>query len=505
MQATSVRIYRTLVPGLTNVTNRLRYYSFYCWTVATFNREVHNNDTAHWRRFIRRAEALLALASYRHDRDRSGGMAGREWAERLDRERLLDGISVLDLSIQDAAATRARSLDSYLGAIGGNFGQFYIASMLEVGLLSPSKGVPLIADGPGRAMAAAYRQAVGPMGDVALKAILTGEVAVADLEAIGEAMGPHCIQLPSEEMNLLRGFIRGDGGRPGVGGARRSSAWLLLHYMRRLREVGGDPKKHKDDHVREAFYNGLMPGKEPFEAPGETVKVWRAYQANELCHAALAAIFNVMLNHAERADGPAPDVLCAEVSGRLAEAAGATTSWADWAEACGERFTQKEAELEDAARRCLVKLPEQEGLPEGAVEALQLLGTLWARWAARQDGVLAVVDRHAGGGARSLSAVLRTLNDHRDQPLAEALASVMRLHLIRQHLEIAGHKLLANSLDTFHFTLEDGRVCESYTRAFFNTAPRLTNLSRFLEDARYHEGNQLTADGHAFLDSHAPD
>ncbi len=228
--------------------------------------------------------------------------------------------------------------------------------MLEVGLLTPSKGVPLIGDGPGRAMAAAYRRAVGPTGDLALQAILNGRVAVADLEAIGEAMGPHRIQPPSEEMALLRGFIRGDGPRANLGSARRSSAWLLMHYMRRLQEVGGDPTKHKDDHVREAFYNGLMPGKQPFEAPGETINVWRAYQANELCHAALAAIFNVALNHAEgHADGVAPDVLCAEVAGRLAEAVGATASWADWAEACGDRFTQNEAELEETTRLCLVE------------------------------------------------------------------------------------------------------------------------------------------------------
>ena len=38
MQATSVRIYRSLVPGLTNVTNRLRYYSFYCWAMDLWAR-----------------------------------------------------------------------------------------------------------------------------------------------------------------------------------------------------------------------------------------------------------------------------------------------------------------------------------------------------------------------------------------------------------------------------------------------------------------------------------
>src|SRR3954462_7171210 len=62
MQATSVRIYRTLIPGLTNVTNRLRYYSYYCWVVALFAETRHADDLKQWRIFIRRAEALYALA-----------------------------------------------------------------------------------------------------------------------------------------------------------------------------------------------------------------------------------------------------------------------------------------------------------------------------------------------------------------------------------------------------------------------------------------------------------
>jgi hypothetical protein len=63
MQATSVRLYRDLVPGLTNVTNRLRYYSYYCWLIQHYEKKEHSDDEAKWRVFIRRAEALYALAS----------------------------------------------------------------------------------------------------------------------------------------------------------------------------------------------------------------------------------------------------------------------------------------------------------------------------------------------------------------------------------------------------------------------------------------------------------
>ena len=37
LQAASVRLYTDLVPGLTNVTNRIRYYSFY---ITIFEKEA---------------------------------------------------------------------------------------------------------------------------------------------------------------------------------------------------------------------------------------------------------------------------------------------------------------------------------------------------------------------------------------------------------------------------------------------------------------------------------
>ena len=82
IQATSVRMYRNLVPGLTNVTNRLRYYSFYCWVIDRYEATEHSADSIKWRRFIRRAEALYALACNLADAEKADGLAGNIWARK---------------------------------------------------------------------------------------------------------------------------------------------------------------------------------------------------------------------------------------------------------------------------------------------------------------------------------------------------------------------------------------------------------------------------------------
>ena len=132
-----------------------------------------------------------------------------------------------NLAIHDDPESAA----SYLSATSGNFGQFYVASMLESGLLAPSRGVPLISDDHGRKMAAAFAASSGDAADLFVQAVIDGRARVADLKPFGETMGPGTIPDGSEEMKLLRDFLGGE-----VGGhraaARRSSAWLLLDYMR---------------------------------------------------------------------------------------------------------------------------------------------------------------------------------------------------------------------------------------------------------------------------------
>ncbi len=291
LQATSVRIYRGLVPGITNVTNRLRYYSFYCWVVLAYERHEHADDKNRWRRFIRRAEALYALASYAASTAETGGMAGREWVEK--EWPTIEASNQADLTLHDDP-----KVENYLGAARGNFGQFYVASMIDVGLLAKSRGVPLI--GPdGRILARAFEASSGDVAKLMADAVLSGTVSVSDLAPIGQAAGPHVISDESEEMRLLRNFIEGRGGR--LGSARCNSAWLLLEYLRRL-----DGGRYDEEGAREAFYNRVMPDGSPFQPRSPILLGWRAYEANELCHSALAALFNGMMATAARLRRPAP-------------------------------------------------------------------------------------------------------------------------------------------------------------------------------------------------------
>jgi hypothetical protein len=78
MQNSSVNLYQTLVPGIGNVTLRMRYYGLYAWLSWVYAKRIGETNPQSWQRTIRRTEALFALIAQR--RGDEGGVTGTDWA-----------------------------------------------------------------------------------------------------------------------------------------------------------------------------------------------------------------------------------------------------------------------------------------------------------------------------------------------------------------------------------------------------------------------------------------
>jgi len=61
LQTTSEATYATLLPGISNLTNRLRYYGFYCWLLDFYFKKEKKGNSVEQYRFIRRAELMIAI------------------------------------------------------------------------------------------------------------------------------------------------------------------------------------------------------------------------------------------------------------------------------------------------------------------------------------------------------------------------------------------------------------------------------------------------------------
>ncbi len=67
VQAPCIALYGQLLPGITNVTERARYYSLYPWLVWSFERWYTERTTDAFCRVLRRAERLIALVVSYHE------------------------------------------------------------------------------------------------------------------------------------------------------------------------------------------------------------------------------------------------------------------------------------------------------------------------------------------------------------------------------------------------------------------------------------------------------
>lgn len=488
LQATSIRIYQSLVPNITNITNRLRYFSYFPWLVALYEKLHHSDDPAKFAIFMRRGEALYALATLVHDQEASNGLGGSIWASQHRAEASTNGIDLRPY-------TDDRKSDiTYLQAACGNYGVAYAPTLVGMEWLTESS-VP-VTKGRGQAAAAAFASSIGRISSDIEAVLLSGEASAKQLQDIGAAIHPAKIPQGSAEQTILREFLIGSGETSRDAVSRRSSIWLVLDLITKG-VTQGDL-----DALRHAFYARSLPDGQHYPLESETLDRWRAYQANEYGQVALACALNGLIGRQgdHYPDGIEPKKLVSEVVD--AALGGTGHPFAQWAEAMA---------LKDGADERTLVAPvldnlssDRPPLPETMLNAFKLLGVLWAKWADGSGNVRPIIARTAGPDGRSLDAIFRTLDTMKDEAVGDALAAVLFKHIIIDHQVIAGRKLSSAGTFTYHFLVEDGRLSEGLLGQYGYTTPRLFNLMRVLRDAGYLKADGLTRDGEAFLELHQP-
>ena len=120
-------IFTRVLPGLNNVTLRIRYYSFYCWIISLYYETHEKHSKADFNGFIRRAEYLLAVINASNEN--RGGIPGITWAIEGYEESEGNGVDIA------LGADREPGKSTYWANPGGILQAYYIASLLELGIL----------------------------------------------------------------------------------------------------------------------------------------------------------------------------------------------------------------------------------------------------------------------------------------------------------------------------------------------------------------------------------
>ena len=284
MQTSSIRLYQALVPGISNITLRLRYYALYPWLSRTYAQRVGDTDPSEWRRFVRRAEALYALVACRADS--GAGVAGIEWAQRTLAAAGTDAIEYADGAESDSGA-------GYLKRAA--FDAAYRTQLFETGILQSSSDHAIPLPSPvGEALAEAFEVALGAVAGQLYDVIQRGTVTVDELDRAADVV-PSAVPVDGPEPALYQRLLLADDDH-------RSRTVTLLLAVARL--LGREPKAEEFRWILYAgcdrigrpliLDNGI--GGHTAGALGAHRDRWWIYQANDLCHVAYEALLKYTLD-----------------------------------------------------------------------------------------------------------------------------------------------------------------------------------------------------------------
>ena len=189
-------LFTTLLPGLNGVTQRVRYYSFYCWITGQFYDQYtgpKKDIEEAYRLFIRKSEILLALVQAHRDPTVTG-IPGITYALGT----LALGYDSIDLlRCVDRPENARRTNETYWANPGGILRQYYNSSMKDMALLpglqvipsmsKPSDDSDNLPEGTilGKDLGVAFGESIGKgTAELFLACVQHSRVSLAELEAM---------------------------------------------------------------------------------------------------------------------------------------------------------------------------------------------------------------------------------------------------------------------------------------------------------------------------------
>lgn len=294
-QAPCGMIYGQLLPGITNVTDRARYYSFYPWLVWSYDQRYVKDNHAHFVERFRRADCLFTLIAERHsqvsdqDDERHGiAMVGRtKLVPALARLKAGDPLRLSQY------ATTENSADRYFVNRLGGLSQYYAGTLANLMIMESST-----------TSWARYSKEYGTLLAQNFDADIPGqrfwemvegdEVTQVDLDELSSFCACNIPSSPSECQQLTDIFFDSKGVYAEEGEQRRRSLALIQQLVDAL----PDGKDLTEEVFRACVYTGALPAGGPWIIPQalqSTCAHWVVYVRNDLLSVAFQTIFAICL------------------------------------------------------------------------------------------------------------------------------------------------------------------------------------------------------------------
>lgn len=477
MQNSSVSIYQRLLPGISNVTLRIRYYGLYVWLADRYSRDVGDTNAATWQQTVRRAEALYALVSQAKGGER--GVGGAEWAQKR-----LVAANRGRLNFQDD--TEPGNETHYLQNAWGVFGQAYQSQLIEIGLMErhTHHDISTTASGLGHELAKAFARSAGDLGELFLRTISRGWTTLNELEQMAP-LAPSCIP-QGKELDCYEAVLFGGSSSPASRNEMRGNTLKLI-----LLWADGVGRSPRPDELRWSMYSGYLPIGAPWALTGDLENHrlrWAVYQANDIAHIAMETLLMGLLAHLEAypAGCSHEELIEHAVSTTSAQLPGAN----DWSTFVAAQELSPDASDQhhpgsewNLTRHSWLSVSKHDmSTGEQCAAAVRALAVLQRRMAPYKSEIAAELSKLNPRGFRSLLTELDFLGENSSLALHDMIRRLFLDRVLRRHLWVAMRKLRFHGDYTFLFETDEGLIRKRGDDGPVWTGPRLGNAITFLED-----------------------
>jgi hypothetical protein len=537
VQVVSVNLYTLLLPGITNVTDRARYYSFYPWVLHRYAQSGKSQrGRTDWLNWIRRLEFAFCMASVAYEVASESfdatatAVVGADTARRLLRDTRENAVIDVRSAAELDASGKVPKKGAYFQNNEGGLGQYYKGSLRDLGLIATDSGY----QHPDFQLTsyAGVRLAESLARDAAFNELFelatSGKARFSELASLGARVSPSAIKQRSNEEALLRNLFVANDDELCQAQDRTSRVWrralvrLVLSYVRDSEFVEAD----FDYEFRWACLAGALPNGRLWRLPESlrsVVFAWGAYQRNDLLNHALECLFWVVLRRLDERPftlkqicNYVADLACAGIPASnghvsLPAISGTVSKWID---SC-RRPTKKNQDdpWDDTSTRSwaenLDAALEDENDAAVASWAIHLLGRIVSDRGSFEKHPFEHVPQAAEMG--SVHEIhfhnwLDRIKTCASEPARAFIEQLVLEWVVFRHLRVATRKLASQGVSTFKLRPEEGLLvlaAEDIPDPTF-TNPRIRQAHRILGDLHLlilsKDGTRISTEGKKLLE-----
>lgn len=473
IQNSSIATYSKLLPGLTNLTSHIRYYSLYCWLLSEYDElEKAKKTTLHQYNFIRRAELAMALIM----KDQGvGAVVGALFVSQGRYQFKEDG--VYDI----ANGADYESNDKYWTFRSGALGQYYLGSLVYYELIKVEEERFYLRN-KGKDLADAVRHTVDErICRIYIECILNGSLAEKSIEYL-QPLALHRIVVDSEEWYRLNELLTKSDKDSSL---RRETIWLLLNDMSKGVDVNSFVKSSfmhmdKDCCIQASFG-------------------WYFYYLCEGLHYSIDSFFSLILHKIYELHNPTMELLIQNIIESLLPAIEIENNYAS--------LDDLRKDVDKGIDIIYDDLRNAVGLKDynlAATYAIKLLLRIYTEFERNVNRIEEFENQHDLKRQRGIlsEGVLFYVKRYLSCSIPEFIKTLI-VQIMQEHTVIAIAKMGKSNSDLRKFILEDGRVVLIEQRYPIETSPRVKSLFNFLQDMGYFDNeNRLTEVAKKFIENY---